>query len=64
MKEVLTKSFWQGVKRTFYEALEGPPPEGKALQAPAEGNPNAPSASEAASAPSASSERIQGSHAE
>jgi hypothetical protein len=26
MKEVLTKSFWQGVKKTFYEALEDPPP--------------------------------------
>jgi hypothetical protein len=25
MKEVLTKSFWQGVKKTFYEALENPP---------------------------------------
>jgi len=27
MKEVLTKSFWQGVKKTFYEALEDPPPD-------------------------------------
>jgi hypothetical protein len=26
MKEVLTKSFWEGVKKTFDEALEGPPP--------------------------------------
>ena len=24
MKEVLTKSFWEGVKKTFHEALEGP----------------------------------------
>jgi hypothetical protein len=24
MKEVLTKSFWQGVKKTFYEAMEEP----------------------------------------
>ena len=27
MKEVLTKSFWLGVKKTFYEARDGPPPE-------------------------------------
>ena len=27
MKEVLTKKFWQGVKKTFDEALKGPPPE-------------------------------------
>jgi len=26
MKEVLTKSFWKDVKKTFDEALEGPPP--------------------------------------
>ena len=25
MKEVLTKRFWKDVKRTFDEALEGPP---------------------------------------
>jgi hypothetical protein len=24
MKELLTKSFWQGVKKTFYEAMEEP----------------------------------------
>ena len=41
MKEVLTKSFWQGVKKTFHEALEGPPPETKAAQSPAVGNPEA-----------------------
>jgi len=29
MKEVLTKNFWQGVKKTFQDALEGPPPEHK-----------------------------------
>jgi hypothetical protein len=38
MKEVLTKSFWQGVKKTYYEALEGPPPEDNASPAPAEDN--------------------------
>lgn len=27
MKEVLTKSFWRDVKKTFYAALEGPPSE-------------------------------------
>ena len=26
MKEVLTKKFWQDVKKTFDDALEGPPP--------------------------------------
>jgi len=26
MKEVFTKSFWQGVKKTFHKALEDPPP--------------------------------------
>jgi hypothetical protein len=36
MKEVLTKSFWQGVKKTYYEALEGPPPENNASPVPAE----------------------------
>jgi hypothetical protein len=40
MKEVLTKSFWQGVKKTFHEALKGPPAEDNASQAPAEANPN------------------------
>jgi hypothetical protein len=41
MKEFLTKSFWQGVKKTFHEALEGRPPEGNASKAPVEGQPNA-----------------------
>jgi hypothetical protein len=40
MKEVLTKSFWQGVRKTYYEALEGPPPKGSASLAPAERNLN------------------------
>jgi hypothetical protein len=57
MKEVLTKSFWQGVKKTFYDALEGPLPEDTAAQAPAEANPNASSTSETPSAPSALSEQ-------
>ena len=28
MKEVFTKTFWEGVKKTFDEAREGPPPPG------------------------------------
>ena len=46
MKELLTKNFWQGVKKTFYKALEDPP-EDNASQAPAEGNPKPPSTSNA-----------------
>ena len=38
MKEVFTKSFWEGVKKTFDEALGGPPPANTALQTPAEGD--------------------------
>ena len=56
MNEVLTKSFWQGVKRTFYEALEGPAPKQDALT-PAEGNPNTSSTSEAPTSPTASNEQ-------
>ena len=57
MKEVLTKSFWQGVKKTYYEALEGPPPEDSAPQAPAEGNLNPSPTSETPSSLSPSSEQ-------
>ena len=46
MKEVFTKSFWEGVKKTFEEALEGPPPADNALQIPAEGDLRASSKSE------------------
>jgi hypothetical protein len=56
MKEVFTKSFWQGVKKTYYEALEGPPPEDGTSHAPAEGNLNPSSTSEAPPSPSPSSE--------
>jgi hypothetical protein len=46
MKEVFTKSFWQGVKKTFDTAREDPPPPAeKALQIPAEGDPSASSTS-------------------
>jgi hypothetical protein len=37
MKEVLTKSFWQSVRKTFYEALEDAPAKDQAPQVPAEG---------------------------
>jgi hypothetical protein len=57
MKEVLTKSFWQAVKKTYYEALEGPLPEVSASQAPAEDNPTPPPTSETSSAPPPSSEQ-------
>ncbi len=36
MKEVFTKGFWQGVKKTFDEALEGATPTDTASQIPAE----------------------------
>jgi hypothetical protein len=38
MKEVLTKSFWQGVKKTYEDALNGVPEddkEEKAVETPA-----------------------------
>jgi hypothetical protein len=57
MKEVFTKSFWQGVKKTYYEALEGPPREDGASQAPAEGTLNPSSTSETPSSPSPSTEQ-------
>jgi len=34
MKEVLTKSFWKDVKKTFDEALEGPPATDGSVQTP------------------------------
>jgi hypothetical protein len=36
MKEVLTKSFWQGVKKTFHDALEDPSPTENASETPAD----------------------------
>jgi hypothetical protein len=57
MKEVFTKRFWQGVKKTYSEALEGPPPEDGGPQAPAEVNLNSSSTSENPSPPSPSSEQ-------
>jgi hypothetical protein len=45
MKEVFTKSFWEGVKKTFHEALEDPPPPDNASQTPAAGDVSAASTS-------------------
>ncbi len=52
MTELFSKSFWQGVKKTFHEALEEAPPAGSALQSPAEGDRNAASTSATPSSPS------------
>lgn len=38
MKEVFSKSFWEGVKKTFDEAREGPPVD-KVVKIPAEVDP-------------------------
>jgi hypothetical protein len=57
MKEVFTKSFWQGVKKTYYEALESPQTEDSASQAPAEGNLSPSSTSGTPSSPLPSSEQ-------
>jgi len=40
MKELLTKTFWQGVKKTYDEALKGSPADEKTLPAPAEPTPD------------------------
>jgi len=59
MKEVLTKSFWQGVKKTFYEAMGPEPPKEDASLAPAaeHGTPSSPpSPQENSSSPSPRSE--------
>ena len=58
MKEVLTKSFWQGVKKTYEEALEGPPPKDGVSEAPAEGSLDpSPTPEKTPSSPSHSSEQ-------
>lgn len=40
MKELLTKTFWQGVKKTYDDALKGPLPEDKSPQALPEPTPD------------------------
>jgi hypothetical protein len=57
MKEVFTKSFWEGVKKTFHEALEGPLLADNALQTLVEGDLSASSTSETPSSPSVSSQQ-------
>jgi hypothetical protein len=42
MKELLTKSFWQGIKKTYDEALKGPPPEEKTIEPAAGATPDSP----------------------
>jgi hypothetical protein len=50
MKEVLTKSFWKGVKKTFYEAMEDAPRQkGDPSKTPVESKPITPPVSEAPS---------------
>ena len=49
MKELLSKRFWQDVKKTFHEALAGPPLEDNTTPAAAEGQPNASSGPDASS---------------
>lgn len=42
MKELLTKGFWQGVKKTYDDALKGPPPEEKAIEPATQPTPDSP----------------------
>jgi len=51
MMELLSKAFWQGVKKTFQEGLDGPPNKGIASPVPAEDKPNAVSDHEPLSSP-------------
>jgi hypothetical protein len=46
MKEVFTKSFWDGVKKNFDEARDGPPPVDEAVKIPVEVDRSATSTSE------------------
>jgi hypothetical protein len=57
MKEVLTKSFWEGVMKTFHEALEGPPPADNASQTQTQGDLSASSTPDTPPSPSVSSKR-------
>ena len=56
MKEVLTKSFWQGVKKTFYDALEEPASKDTTSKLPTEGKLNPSSTSEALAEPASPSD--------
>jgi hypothetical protein len=52
MKELLTPKFWRGVKKTFDEAVEGPPSEITAAPPPTEANPTTPATPEPPAPPS------------
>jgi hypothetical protein len=56
VNEVFTKSFWKGVKKTFDQAREDPPPAENAAQTPPEGDLSASKTSETPPPPSISSE--------
>jgi hypothetical protein len=60
MKEVLTKSFWQGVQKTFYEAMESEPAKEDASQVPAgeHGKPSSPQENSSCPSPRKSEEKI------
>jgi hypothetical protein len=57
MKEVFTKGFWQGVKKTFDDALEGTTPAEPASQVPVEDKPRDSSGSDSPQSPSVTGER-------
>ena len=58
MKEFFSKTFWQDVKKTFHEALAGPPLEDNATSAAAEGQLNASSGADASSSPQRSADAV------
>jgi hypothetical protein len=57
MKEVLTKRFWESVKKTFDDGLEGRPPADNTVQTKADDGLSASSTSEIQPSTSVSSER-------
>jgi hypothetical protein len=57
MKEILTKGFWNEVKKTFHDALQGATPEGNAEPASTADNPKSPSTSETRSSSATSEEK-------
>jgi len=50
MQEVLTKSFWSSVKKTFYDAMEEPPTAAATSQTP-DVDPKEPAASSTPATP-------------
>jgi hypothetical protein len=58
MKELLSKGFWQDVKKTFHEALAGPRLEDNATPAGAEGQPKASLGAGASSSPQRSADAV------